>query len=100
VNIRDFEAVDPGNAGVRHRACTGRWTWPTRRCYCSRLDTVAWDRVGLLPKLRGRYGERGGAVALAHEIGHAVQDRLGIDAGCPGTRARPVPDDPARGDGD
>jgi len=80
VNIRDFEAVDPGNAGVPAPCLHRALDLADQALYCSRLDTVAWDRVGLLPKLRGRYGDGAVLVALAHEIGHAVQDRLGIDA--------------------
>jgi hypothetical protein len=80
VNIRDFEAVDPGNAAVPAPCLHRALDLADQALYCSRLDTVAWDRVGLLPKLHGRYGDGAVLVALAHEIGHAVQDRLGIDA--------------------
>ncbi|HEX4251884.1 MAG TPA: neutral zinc metallopeptidase, partial [Pseudonocardia sp.] len=80
VNIHGFEAVDPGDAAVPAPCLHRALDLTDQALYCSRLDTVAWDRVGLLPRLRGTYGDAAVLVALAHEIGHAVQDRLGIDA--------------------
>ena len=47
--------------------------------YCPAADIVAWDADGLLPDLQERFGEPGVIVVLAHEIGHAVQNRLGVD---------------------
>ncbi|RSN20205.1 aminopeptidase [Streptomyces sp. WAC 05977] len=48
--------------------------------YCPPGDLVAWDRGVLLPMLRERFGKMAGAVVLAHELGHAVQYRLGEKA--------------------
>lgn len=48
--------------------------------YCPSADVVAWDADGLLPDLQERFGQAGVVVVLAHEMGHAVQNRLGIDA--------------------
>ncbi|WP_219413259.1 neutral zinc metallopeptidase [Pseudonocardia nigra] len=47
--------------------------------YCPAADAVVWDAHGLLPALHDRFGPAGVAVVLAHEVGHAVQTRLGID---------------------
>ncbi len=47
--------------------------------YCPSADAVAWDADGLLPELNDRYGQAGVAVVIAHEVGHAVQSRLGLD---------------------
>ncbi|HZG89231.1 MAG TPA: neutral zinc metallopeptidase [Pseudonocardia sp.] len=47
--------------------------------YCPSADAVAWDADGLLPQLNDRFGQAGVAVVLAHEVGHAVQSRLGLD---------------------
>jgi hypothetical protein len=80
VNIRSFEAVDPGDAAVPAPCLHRALDLADQALYCSRLDTVAWDRTGLLPRLRGSYGDGAVLVALAHEIGHTVQDRLGIDS--------------------
>lgn len=49
--------------------------------YCASVDAVAWDRAALLPVLREHYGETAVAVVLAHEIGHAVQQRSGMNVG-------------------
>ncbi|TQM42972.1 putative metalloprotease [Pseudonocardia cypriaca] len=48
--------------------------------YCPAADVVAWDADGLIPALHERFGPVGVAVVLAHEVGHAVQNRLGVDA--------------------
>lgn len=48
--------------------------------YCPAADAVAWDADGLIPALHERFGPVGVAVVLAHEVGHAVQSRLGVDA--------------------
>jgi predicted metalloprotease len=47
--------------------------------YCPSADAVVWDDDGLLPQLSSRFGPAGVVVVLAHEVGHAVQTRLGID---------------------
>jgi predicted metalloprotease len=47
--------------------------------YCPSADAIAWDADGLLPDLSQRFGQAGVTVVLAHEIGHAVQSRLGLD---------------------
>ncbi|GAA4861079.1 neutral zinc metallopeptidase [Saccharopolyspora rosea] len=49
--------------------------------YCATVDTIAWDRAALLPVLREHYGDASVAVVLAHEMGHAVQQRSGVDIG-------------------
>ena len=46
--------------------------------YCAPVDAVAWDRAALLPVLRDHYGEASVIVVLAHELGHAVQQRAGV----------------------
>ncbi|SFS38005.1 Predicted metalloprotease [Saccharopolyspora flava] len=51
--------------------------------YCQSVDAIAWDRAALLPVLREHYGDTAVAVVLAHEIGHAVQQRAGLADGEP-----------------
>jgi predicted metalloprotease len=46
--------------------------------YCSQADSIAYDRTALFPVLADKFGEAGVVVVLAHEIGHAVHNRLGI----------------------
>ncbi|QGK71138.1 peptidase [Allosaccharopolyspora coralli] len=49
--------------------------------YCAAVDAIAWDRSALLPVLQARYGDAAVVAVLAHEIGHAVQQRSGLDVG-------------------
>ncbi|GAA2011584.1 hypothetical protein JL107_06940 [Nakamurella flavida] len=53
--------------------------------FCPEQDAIVADSAGLIPVLRGHYGDAALAVALAHEYGHAVQARGGWTG----------PDDPA-----
>ncbi len=46
--------------------------------YCKVDDSVAWDASGLLPELQSKYGDFIVPVVLAHEFGHAVQQRSGF----------------------
>ncbi len=48
--------------------------------YCPESDMIAWDRSALLPVLRDRFGEASVMLVLAHEMGHAVQERTGSGA--------------------
>jgi predicted metalloprotease len=45
--------------------------------YCSNGDFVAYDEQGLIPKLRQQYGEFAVGLVFAHELGHAIQARVG-----------------------
>jgi predicted metalloprotease len=45
--------------------------------YCKLDDSVAWDSTGLLPELQKKYGDFVIPIVLAHEFGHAVQQRSG-----------------------
>jgi len=45
--------------------------------YCSNGDFVAYDEQGLLPKLRENFGEFAVGLVFAHELGHAIQARVG-----------------------
>lgn len=46
--------------------------------YCPSADAIAWDRAALLPVLKDRFGDAAVVIVLAHEMGHAVQRRMGI----------------------
>ncbi|WP_231514475.1 neutral zinc metallopeptidase [Mycobacterium sp. URHB0044] len=46
--------------------------------YCKLDDSVAWDASGLLPDLQKKYGDFVIPVVLAHEWGHAMQQRSGF----------------------
>lgn len=47
--------------------------------YCAAADAIAWDRAALFPVLAEQHGEGAIVMVLAHEVGHAVHNRLGID---------------------
>lgn len=47
--------------------------------YCSLNDTVQWDLEGLMAPLYTEYGDFTVALVMAHEWGHAVQERFGFD---------------------
>ncbi|MFC0507069.1 neutral zinc metallopeptidase [Micromonospora costi] len=49
--------------------------------YCGPDDSVAWDRGQLLPTLNDSFGPMSVVAVLAHEMGHAVQFRLGTADG-------------------
>ncbi|GLY65914.1 aminopeptidase [Amycolatopsis taiwanensis] len=55
--------------------------------YCSRDDSVSWDRGVLLPNMLQQFGQLSVVMVLAHEFGHAVQyrlkDKAGIDKSTP-----------------
>ncbi len=44
--------------------------------YCPGDDIIAWDEHALMPKLNEDYGAFTVAIVIAHEFGHAVQDRF------------------------
>jgi predicted metalloprotease len=48
--------------------------------YCSSEDVVAWDAQMLLPDLQARFGDFVIPVVMAHEFGHAIQDRSNFTA--------------------
>lgn len=48
--------------------------------YCGLDDAVAWDQENLMPSLAEEFGNFVVAVVLAHEWGHAIQQRAGFEA--------------------
>jgi predicted metalloprotease len=75
-----FAAVHTGDPGAPPPPCVNRTSDIERQAfYCPAADAVAWDADGLLPALHEQFGPAGVAVVLAHEVGHAVQTRLGVD---------------------
>ncbi|GAB3276600.1 neutral zinc metallopeptidase [Parasphingorhabdus pacifica] len=78
-----FFSVDTTSPGSAPPCSTSTSTVEGNAYYCASVDAIAWDRTALLPVLRERYGETAVAIVLAHEIGHAVQQRSGTDRGKP-----------------
>jgi predicted metalloprotease len=79
VNIHGYYAASPKDADAQTPCIRQPTDLTNQALYCPRLDTVAWDRDGLVPQLRANFGDGAVVVALAHEIGHAVQERLGVN---------------------
>lgn len=46
--------------------------------YCPPGDFIAWDAQTLIPQLDEQFGPLLVAVVMAHEYGHAIQNRLGV----------------------
>lgn len=44
--------------------------------YCPDADIIAWDEARLMPRLNEEFGAFTVAIVIAHEFGHAIQDRF------------------------
>lgn len=78
-DLRQFHSVDTNDGGAGAPPCTERAKDVEGNAfYCPSADAIAWDRAALLPVLADKFGEAGVVVVLAHEIGHAVHNRLGV----------------------
>lgn len=72
-------SYDSAGAGVD--VCQTSTAGLVNAFYCAADDTVAWDRGQLLPTLDDSFGPMSVVAVLAHELGHAVQFRLGAAGG-------------------
>jgi predicted metalloprotease len=67
--------------GVKIPPCQGRKTVYAdvegNAFYCLKSNYIAYDDKTLIPQLARTFGNFSGALVLAHEWGHAVQDRAG-----------------------
>jgi predicted metalloprotease len=80
-DVSTFAAVSTADPGAPPPPCVNRAADVAGQAfYCPDADVVAWDADGLIPELHERFGPVGVAVVIAHEVGHAVQSRLGLDA--------------------
>ncbi|ANZ38182.1 metalloprotease-like protein [Lentzea guizhouensis] len=74
-----YYSVDTSDATAKPPPCTQKASDVEGNAfYCPAADAIAWDRSSLLPVLQDRFGEAAVVVVLAHEVGHAVQNRMGI----------------------
>ena len=46
--------------------------------FCPGADIIAWDTDTLIPALQTRFGDFTLGIVMAHEYGHALQDRVGF----------------------
>jgi predicted metalloprotease len=80
-DVTTFAAVPTEDPGAPPPPCINRAEdLAGQAFYCPAADAVAWDADSLIPQLHERFGPAGVAVVIAHEVGHAVQSRLGVDA--------------------
>jgi predicted metalloprotease len=78
-DVRQFYSVDTNDEGAGPPPCTEKAKDVEGNAfYCPSADAIAWDRAALLPVLADKFGDAGVVVVLAHEIGHAVHNRLGV----------------------
>ncbi|WP_231949645.1 neutral zinc metallopeptidase [Alloactinosynnema sp. L-07] len=63
--------------GTAMKICNASTAKSVNAFYCSLDDSVSWDRGVLLPMLNKQFGPMSVVAVLAHEMGHAVQFRLG-----------------------
>ncbi|HEY3260023.1 MAG TPA: neutral zinc metallopeptidase [Pseudonocardiaceae bacterium] len=80
-DVRGFYSVDTADPTAKPAPCTEDASDVEGNAfYCPAADSIAYDRAALFPVLVEKFGEAGVVVVLAHEIGHAVHNRLGIDS--------------------
>lgn len=65
------------STGTAMQVCGNSTKGLANAFYCSLDDSVSWDRGALLPDLDKQFGPMSVVAVLAHEMGHAVQFRLG-----------------------
>jgi predicted metalloprotease len=63
--------------GPARKVCNSSTAGLVNAFYCAADDDIAWDRGQLLPQLNDSFGPMAIVAVLAHELGHAVQFRLG-----------------------
>jgi predicted metalloprotease len=75
--LRRLVSYDSNGAGVQ--VCGASTAGLVNAFYCggNGEDAIAWDRGALLPMLNKQFGPMSVVAVLAHEMGHAVQTRLG-----------------------
>ncbi|GAA4886584.1 peptidase [Saccharopolyspora cebuensis] len=76
-----FFSVDPNGAAPPPPCSADAEDVEGNAYYCATVDAIAWDRAALLPVLREHYGDAAVLLVLSHELGHAVQQRTGMDVG-------------------
>src|SRR3954468_911593 len=73
-----------GHPGVKLPHCNGeRLSYRDvagNAFYCLHDNFVAYDDTHLFPELYAHFGPFAVALVLAHEFGHAVQDRAGVES--------------------
>ncbi|GAA2684303.1 neutral zinc metallopeptidase [Actinosynnema pretiosum subsp. pretiosum] len=74
-----YYSVDTSSQSAKPPPCTEKaLDVEGNAFYCPSADAIAWDRAALLPVLQDSFGDSAVVIVLAHEMGHAVQRRMGI----------------------
>lgn len=60
------------------RFCGLRTSGVPNAAYCTRDDTIGWDRTILLPALIDAFGPMAVVMVIAHEYGHSIQHQSGL----------------------
>jgi predicted metalloprotease len=68
--LRSYDSTNPLSPGVCGRSTSYELV---NASYCTRDDSVSWDRGALIPDTRKYFGDIDVVGVLAHELGHAVQ---------------------------
>ncbi|XVS63377.1 neutral zinc metallopeptidase [Actinosynnema sp. CA-299493] len=73
--VKRLVSYDSNGKGVE--ICRTNTAGVANAFYCSLDDSIAWDRGELLPMLDDAFGPMSVVTVLAHEMGHAIQYKLG-----------------------
>ncbi|KOV78913.1 neutral zinc metallopeptidase [Nocardia sp. NRRL S-836] len=73
--VKRFISYDSNGKGVE--VCKLNTAGIANAFYCALDDSITWDRGELLPMLKDSFGPMAVVTVLAHEMGHAVQYKLG-----------------------
>lgn len=71
-----WDASEDDGDGIRF--CGLRTGGVPNAAYCTRDDTIGWDRTILLPALIDAFGPMSVVMVIAHEYGHSIQHQSGL----------------------
>ena len=74
--VVSWDASEDEGSGVRF--CGDRTGGVPNAAYCTRDDSIGWDRTILLPALVDAFGPMSVVMVIAHEYGHAIQNQSGL----------------------
>lgn len=73
--LKRLISYDSDGPGIK--VCSQSTAGLVNAFYCGQDDSISWDRGRLMPLLDKQFGKMSVVTVLAHEMGHAVQFRLG-----------------------
>jgi len=77
--VTKLVSYDSTEKSTRTKVCGSSTAGFINAFYCPPGDLIAWDRGQLLPAIKDRFTAMGVVSVLAHEYGHAVQERAAIN---------------------